>query len=278
MSELSAEEQVALYSLGDPDQEGGGNLGLLLAALGPPYQETRRNYYIAGLAVPSEAELRDTLQRLRERGYLEAMGCEICGVTTVGDLHDAEIDQWETDLTATPSGVAAALPFRRLIESEEGRRMAADFVRRYIDEQRASLPFEAVVPSWMLADEAFLSELEVGDDDLFSLQYRRGPDWIVIEQSSNDIQDEFVGPNSEPLSARSQTLHGVELSLREYQLTSIWARLIANWTLGQIYCRIVIERNHDVGAYPEWKPAAIDDSIREEALKIAQSMIEQVEN
>jgi hypothetical protein len=273
MTELSSLEQVVLFSLGLPEDDG-AFLGSLLAAIEGEYQETRRDYYIAGLPLPTDAELRDTLQRLRDRDYIEATGC---GGTTVGDLRDTEIDKWETRLFATPSGLEAASEFRRLVQSDKGRRMTGEFVRRYIEEQREYLPFQPVVPSWMLADESLLNALEVGDDDPFHLMYRRGPDWIVLEQSLEEIPGEFVGPTTEPLSARSETYRSVELSIREYQLTSIWARLVINWKHGRLSCRVVIDRNYDVGAYPEWRPAEIDDALREEGISIARSVIEHVE-
>jgi hypothetical protein len=281
MSELSTLERVVLYSLGDADEEGGANFASLLESLeanGAGYQQTRRDYYIAGLPLPTESELRDTLQRLRERGYVMAEGCEICGVTTVGDLRDAELDEWETNLLATRSGVEAALPFRRLVESDQGQTMTVEFVRHYINEKRASLRFDAVVPSFIRDESSVLADLDVlVDQQVFTLRYRIGTETVSIEQTAGEFPD-LLGPRSDPTSTYIETSTGVQLAFTEYQLTSIWVRLRVDWRMRGLSNRVVVDRTHGLWGFPEWTPASLDDSMREEARKVVSSMIEQVHN
>ena len=140
-----------------------------------------------------------------------------------------------------------------------------------MDRESAELPFRVLLPTYLPGEVDPLPDLIVRDDDV-SINY----DGIVIEETAGEF-----GENYDVHDQRlyNEQIEGSAIRVAERQHSSISAQLA--WECEQPGIRIRLHLNvmePVPTTQAEFKYAVIDDSHREEARKIARSMIEQVEN
>jgi len=217
-------EQLILHWLGyegEPDQI---YLGFFTDHLEAPgsvgYQDLRKDCYLAGVELPSTQQFLDFLQALIEDGYAGAEIDEEEQVDDVRDLPNA-VEPWDVAVFATMEGLQEIESFEE--EMDEAREAkTGEFVRKHLDEVRRTLPFSAVIPPYILADEDVLRRIDVGtDNETLRLSYEFGMDpfnTVTIDQTIGQLAQ--LDPPKAVLSERSAKLASVSVSLREHQLNT----------------------------------------------------------
>lgn len=248
----------------------------LLAYLEPLLNSSlyeQRDSFIAGVSMPTKDEALDLLQVMLDSGFVIGWSTKDfqSRPTSVTDVRNPDQDPGGTFYALTPTGRAEAAIFKSLIDSEEGRRRTREFVRQFVDREAAELSFRVLLPTYLPEGVDPLPDLIVRDDDV-SINY----DGIVIEEALREFAETYDTPEQR---LYEDLIQGITICVAERQLTSISAQLAWEWEQPAIRIRLHINVLERVPAtQAEFKYAVIDESHREEARKIAQSMIEQAEN
>ena len=116
------------------------------------------------------------------------------------------------------------------------------------------------------------------DENALRLTYDRGVSTvttITFDQGPKQLPRLFV--TGHRLAQTSKVVSGTPVSISEYQLSTLWARIIAQWDENGLHLRLTLDQKHmfdpDYDAEPQ--PLAIDHKMRNEVLRLARSIIKQ---
>ena len=267
---LSSLDRVVLYWFwnrfeDDCDDEALGMLGVHVNPDAKDRHLRERECFIAGEALPTYEEGLESLQNLAESGYVDT--------GAVVNFRDSNIDRWRTPVSLTARGEEEAKVFNAMLQSEEGRRKTFDFAETDVTKSTAHLPFTPMVPKYLPDSVDPLPEVSVTDDSV-TLDYNR----VVVQQGRGELPSRHnVPPNDELL--REESTQRTAISVAERHVTSVWAEIELTWRNRDTFVRLTfIKIDYQPTAQASFTYAVIDESMREEARKIARSMIEQVEN
>jgi hypothetical protein len=216
--------------------------------------------------MPTKDEALDLLQTLLDREYVTGWW----ETSPVANVRDPQQDPGGTFYALTPAGQQEAGAFRLLIDSEAGRQRTREFGRILVDRETAELGFRVILPTYLPDEIDPLPDLIVRDEEV-AINYSYV---IVIEEAVREFSADY---EIREQRRYEETVAGTTVRVAERQHTSISAQLAWEWEQQGIRLRLhinVLERVPVTQA--EFKYAVIDDEAREEARRIAQSMIGQV--
>lgn len=281
-AKLTRQEELVLYWLADDGSPDHVDLGYFIDHLdaGPPDdQDFRRDCDLAGAPPLSKQQFLDVLQSLIDRDYAFAAVGDVDWneydlVTDVRRLPD-DLDPWDVSLWRTDKGLREIESIHRKMSDKT---KVAESARRLVEETCAGLPFQAVVPPYILADEKILSSIEVFSDNetAIRLYYEFGMHpWttVTIDQAIGELPPLDLPDTA--VSVRSVKVGSVSVSLREFQLNVNIAQVVAEWLNERVASRVSLRRENffDPEYDSEPKPIRIDQAMRRQVVEIVRSCL-----
>jgi hypothetical protein len=100
---------------------------------------------------------------------------------------------------------------------------------------------------------------------------------VLAEETTTHFSGSSIAPNSE--KNQQSTIGAFDVAEAEREVTSLWAQIEFVWKYKEVAFRVSYNKHEWVPkTQAEFKYATIDDRMRKEARKIAESMIEQLKN
>jgi len=264
-----------------------------------------RDCYVAGAELPPFEDSVSSLQLLLDEGYIEAWrnvrdrNGEVAKEVPVDNLRGWRIDlresfpigrmdPWETFVTITSEGEAEARQLTDRLEGAAGHSVTIEFVKRYVSDRIQELPFQPVVPFYLPDEiEPIPFILIHPEKNGLTIEYPGdGNNPIYVDESILEFAEEERDSFSEV--AYVDRIGNVSATVRERQLSPEWAELSMSWKSGAVSYRLSCHRKAsqppedlkdaaDEALALNPKPAVVDDELRHEARRIAESIADQIE-
>jgi hypothetical protein len=167
----------------------------------------------------------------------------------------------------TDSGKAALDTYGERFSNEEEEQRALEFVRAYVTEASARLPFAPILPAYLPPRFTLLPEVEVDDlSKRLYLKYYGGNDHVVVSQGSED--------SWAPNTFDSRIVQGMEVWTRESRETSLWVSMTTRWVFSSVGYRVTFNWLQQYSPeHPSREPIALDNQKRAEVWDVTESLI-----
>ena len=297
MSDVSDRERLLLYWLSDYVAEGVTPLWLYEPYLSEVEyaQRLERDCFVAGEEFPPR-EAVDLAQTLLDSGYLVAWRYDDQGKQRdVTDLRKHQHMADEVAFAVTDAGEREAERFAELLNGHEGRRKSFEFAANYVARETRGFPFTVAVPYWLPDNfDPVPDVIAYPESAAVTLRYYENlDDQIFIDETTGELGEDDDEYDSETI--RQDKIAGAAVTVRELQLTSQWAEIRIDWSVGQLSHRLSYHRSEgippdaelaegetdeslaDIPADPTYaapRSAEIDDAMRSDARRVVASIIE----
>jgi hypothetical protein len=235
LPELTISDRALLATLVDFDEEHGGfPLAAVESELASPFFAM---FYAAEDISFGPQQLRDQVERLRDRGVLRMAE----GPASFVGLPDAAYFG-EPGVVIADEWIKEAQAFDYQFDDLYQQQRAIQFVRQFVFDQTAALPFtcrllEELPPGWNL-----LPDVEVVlDDEFVNLTYG-GPSYDAMDL----VQGTRIPDVDKRENARDLVLNGLAVQAYEVQQTSVWADVIYEWVVSKTAFRLTRRKIHGV--------------------------------